>query len=344
MKKIITKKINIIFTIIILIVCAILVNVNLKSNMNTKTNTVKKENPNIQDKNISIEDIINTLCSDKFEGRRVGTKGNDYTVQYISDIFGKIKLDYVFQNSYFHEYPFKYSPPQVHPGDPVISIDIRPKNVIGKISGNNNNNNNNAVIISAHLDHLGIQDGKIYRGALDDASGIAALLKIAYNLKALSEKKAFDFDIIICAFNGEEYALSGSKAFVGDIKTRYNKLYNINLDCIGGIDGGNLALKNISRIKQSEKLYQDIENNLIEHEIEFSDTAVSEEAFTRGVGIGDQDSFEKAGIPNIYIGQEDIKSLVHKVTDTPEKLDCKKIENISDTICDFVENDGSTIF
>lgn len=328
MKQII-RKISIIFIILIFVACIILGKVNFKSNGNKQIdNAIKEVNINVQDKNIGIDikDIINTLSSDKFEGRLLGTKGNEYTVQYMLNIFEELKLNFVFENSYLHEY----------------SLETKTyKNVIGKISGNNDKN---AVILSAHFDHIGAMNGEIYRGALDNASGVSALSKIAYTLKEASEKKIFDFDIIIAAFNGEECGLSGSRAFVKDIKTQYNKLYNINIDCIGSINGGNLALKNISRIKGSEKLYKDIKNVMGKHKIEFSDTAISEEAFKAGIGIGDHHSFEEAGIPNIYIGQEGIKSLVHTVTDTPETLDYNKIEKISDAISDFIETNGSNIF
>lgn len=328
MKQIITK-ISIIFIVLIFTTCIILGKVNFESNVNKQiNNTAKEVNTNVQDKNISIDinDIINTLCSDKFEGRLAGTKGNDYTMRYMSDLFEELELDFEFKNSYFHEF----------------SIETKTyKNVIGKIPGNNSND---AVIISAHFDHIGINNGEIRRGALDNASGVSALLKIAYTLKEASEKKRFDFDIIIAAFNAEELALAGSRAFVKDIKIQYNKLYNINIDCVGSKNGGNLALKNISKVKDSEKLYKGIKSVMEKHKIEFSDTAVSEEAFRAGAGIGDHHSFEEAGIPNIYIGQEGIKPLVHKVTDIPEFLNYDKIEKTSNAISDFIETNGSNIF
>ena len=280
-------------------------------------------------KNIDIKGVINALCSDKFEGRKVATKGNEYTVDYMVQTFQELTLDFVFENSYLHEFQLGYE-------------NKKANNVIGRIVGKNPKN---AVIVSAHLDHIGIQEGQLYRGALDNASGIAALIEIASLLKQNSEKNSFDFDIIICAFNAEESPpFAGSKAFVKDIKSKYTKLYNINIDSIGAISGGKIALKNISRIADSNKLYENMRNVMEKNKIEFSNNAVSENAFINNIGVSDHSSFEKVGIPNIYIGDENTKALVHKTSDIPEILNFDKIKKIADAIVEFVETKSSNMF
>ena len=35
------------------------------------------------------------------------------------------------------------------------------------------------IVVSAHYDHLGVREGKLYAGADDNASGVAALLATA---------------------------------------------------------------------------------------------------------------------------------------------------------------------
>ncbi len=50
-------------------------------------------------------------------------------------------------------------------------------------------------MVSAHFDHLGYVNGKLIRGALDNASGVSALIKIANGLQAKSKEKPFDEDI-----------------------------------------------------------------------------------------------------------------------------------------------------
>ena len=83
------------------------------------------------------------------------------------------------------------------------------ENVIGILPGDTQE----TVVISAHLDHLGIggkiNGDSIYNGAMDNASGIASLIEVA---KALSKKK-LRRTIAFVAVTGEEGGLMGSKHF-----------------------------------------------------------------------------------------------------------------------------------
>jgi Zn-dependent M28 family amino/carboxypeptidase len=71
------------------------------------------------------------------------------------------------------------------------------------------------VVISAHLDHVGIGEAvngdKIYNGAMDDASGIASLIEIARGLKESGGKPKRS--IVFLAVTGEEKGLLGSAYF-----------------------------------------------------------------------------------------------------------------------------------
>ena len=71
------------------------------------------------------------------------------------------------------------------------------------------------VVLSAHLDHLGIGEpingDRIYNGAMDDASGVATLLDIAEQLHAAKPKLRRSLLFVIVA--GEEKGLLGSKYF-----------------------------------------------------------------------------------------------------------------------------------
>ena len=53
----------------------------------------------------------------------------------------------------------------------------------------------------------------LLRGALDNASGVSALLEIANILKKKSTEYEFDTNIVFCAFNSEESSYGGSGAF-----------------------------------------------------------------------------------------------------------------------------------
>jgi Zn-dependent M28 family amino/carboxypeptidase len=88
-------------------------------------------------------------------------------------------------------------------------------NVIGKLPGSDPALKNEYVVLSAHIDHLGIGEpingDKIYNGAMDNGSGSALLLDVARSLKAdpASHKRSILF-VFVC---GEEKGLLGSKYF-----------------------------------------------------------------------------------------------------------------------------------
>jgi Zn-dependent M28 family amino/carboxypeptidase len=70
------------------------------------------------------------------------------------------------------------------------------------------------VVVSAHLDHLGIGEpingDRIYNGAMDDASGVAAVLDIAHRLKQGPRPRR---SILFVLFTAEEKGLLGSHYF-----------------------------------------------------------------------------------------------------------------------------------
>ena len=67
-------------------------------------------------------------------------------------------------------------------------------NVIAKLTGSDPDLKNTYVIYTAHWDHFGIgpevNGDKIYHGAVDNASGTAALLEMARAYKAASDAAA----------------------------------------------------------------------------------------------------------------------------------------------------------
>ena len=65
--------------------------------------------------------------------------------------------------------------------------EISSANVVGRLPGSDPKLAGENVVLSAHLDHVGIgapvKGDRIYNGAMDNASGIAALLEVAPALK-----------------------------------------------------------------------------------------------------------------------------------------------------------------
>jgi Zn-dependent M28 family amino/carboxypeptidase len=88
-------------------------------------------------------------------------------------------------------------------------------NVIAKLPGNDPELKNEYVVLSAHIDHIGIGEpingDRIYNGAMDNASGSALLLDVAASLKKSPEK--LKRSVLFLFVTGEEKGLLGSKYF-----------------------------------------------------------------------------------------------------------------------------------
>lgn len=87
-------------------------------------------------------------------------------------------------------------------------------NIVAKLQGSDPALAQEYVVVSAHLDHVGIgapiNGDRIYNGAMDDASGVATVLDIAARLKAGPRpKRSFIFAIV----TAEEKGLLGSSYF-----------------------------------------------------------------------------------------------------------------------------------
>lgn len=111
--------------------------------------------------------------------------------------------------------------------------DVASANVIGRIDGSDPRLAREAVVISAHLDHLGVDGtGAIRNGAIDNASGIAQLLAIARALTALPRPPRRT--VILLATTGEELGLLGAEGFTAHPAWPIDQIVaNLNIDQTG---------------------------------------------------------------------------------------------------------------
>jgi Zn-dependent M28 family amino/carboxypeptidase len=97
----------------------------------------------------------------------------------------------------------------------VKSTPVESANIIGKLPGNDPALKNEYVVISAHVDHVGIGEpvngDRIYNGAMDNASGVAVLLDLAAQFKAHPEQ--LRRSVLFVVVTAEEKGLLGSKYF-----------------------------------------------------------------------------------------------------------------------------------
>lgn len=97
----------------------------------------------------------------------------------------------------------------------TVKQDVESANVIAKLPGSDEKLKNEYVVLSAHVDHIGIGEpingDKLYNGAMDNASGDAVLLDVAGALKSSAEKPKRS--LLFVFVTGEEKGLLGSKYF-----------------------------------------------------------------------------------------------------------------------------------
>jgi Zn-dependent M28 family amino/carboxypeptidase len=110
---------------------------------------------------------------------------------------------------------------------------VNSENLAGVLPGNDAALSKEYVVISAHLDHLGIGEpvngDKIYNGAMDDASGIASLIEIARGMQESGAKPKRS--ILFLAVTGEEKGLLGSRYFAEHpTVSRKNIVADLNMD------------------------------------------------------------------------------------------------------------------
>jgi Zn-dependent M28 family amino/carboxypeptidase len=121
-----------------------------------------------------------------------------------------------------------------------FDCDVRKKqtaNVLGLLPGSDPALSRQAVVFMAHHDHLGLalqrnaQGDNIYNGAVDNASGTAALLAIARAAASLSKRPARS--LLFAAVGAEEQGLLGSLYLAEHPPIAAGNLAAvINIDCV----------------------------------------------------------------------------------------------------------------
>ena len=210
-----------------------------------------------------LKSLIYVYASDSFEGREAGTRGEILAVEFIRDFYLKndIKPAKGTEN-YFQKMvvttPQRISLPDKVPdsvrtfmqngemekvrryariagvrtgGDKINSI-----NVASIIEGSIYPNE--YIVLTAHLDHVGVEGEDIFNGADDDGSGSMALLEIAqaFKLAALDGYRP-KRSIVILHVSAEEKGLLGSEYYTNNpLYPLEDTITNLNIDMIGRTD------------------------------------------------------------------------------------------------------------
>jgi Zn-dependent M28 family amino/carboxypeptidase len=176
----------------------------------------------------------------------------------------------------------------------IERAEAQSQNVAGILPGSDPKRRNEYVVLSAHLDHLGIGEpingDKIYNGAMDNASGVAAVLEVAARLHKSAVRPARS--ILFLAVTGEEKGDLGSRYFAANPTVpRGSIVANVNTDMFLPLFP--LRILMVLGLDESD-LGKDIQATARELGFEVqADPEPQRNRFVRS----DQYSFVKAGVP-----------------------------------------------
>lgn len=186
-----------------------------------------------------------------------------------------------------------------------VSITIKSKlrnlgtaNVLGLLPGTDPQKKDEVVIYTAHHDHLGIgkavNGDSIYNGAVDNATGVAAIISIAQAFTQLPQKPKRS--ILIIGLAAEESGLLGSQYFAEHPTFKRERIAaDINLDAMN-TRGRTRDLTIIGYGKTSlDEVVEDVAQQ--QHRVVLPDQFPDQGSFYRS----DQFSFAKVGVPAISI-------------------------------------------
>lgn len=173
------------------------------------------------------------------------------------------------------------------------------KNVVGLLPGSDSVLKNEYVVLSAHLDHLGVgvpvKNDSIYNGMWDNATGSAAIVSTskAYFDLGIQTKRS----IIFVCLTGEEKGLFGSSYYAKKNNIENGKMVaNLNIDMLGNL----FETKDIIPMGYSHSNLSDAVDFGVKHvPFEIDDNKEEEELYLER---SDQISFIENKVPALYIG------------------------------------------
>jgi hypothetical protein len=275
---------------------------------------------------------VRSLASPAMEGRKTGTPGGKMAREYILSRFRELRLDPAFGSSY--EQPFRFVPFRGiqfwRSSFWGTKAPIDGVNVAGIVRGTTDPNH--FLVVSAHYDHLGIRDGKLYPGADDNASGVAAMLAAARWFSANPLKHS----ILFVAFDGEERGLKGSEAFVDKPPVPLAQMVlDVNFDMVSRNVDHEIFVSGLDRNPQFRALVDHVRDHAkptILYGHDYPRPFWSMEDWT---DQSDQGSFADKNVPFLYLGVADHPDY-HQPTDTFEHIDPPFFLGVVETVLDLI--------
>jgi hypothetical protein len=235
---------------------------------------------------------------------------------------------------------------------PRVNVDIKATyridekkvpNIAGLIEGSDPELKKEVIVYTAHFDHLGTaENGGVYNGADDNASGTVALLEIGQAFVA--EQKNLKRSVLILWVSGEEIGLFGSEYYSEHpLIPLENTVADLNLDMIGAVrterDRGMIHGERVSVLgmdsigiiggQQSSDLVQ-IHYEMADRMGMHTDTSLNDpdhpyQYYYRS----DHINFARHNIPVLFYSTG-VHVDYHKVTDNYYRINITKLRKVSD--------------
>ena len=187
-------------------------------------------------------------------------------------------------------------------------------NVLARIEGNEKDQ---IILLSAHLDHLGVEDGETYYGADDDASGTAGVMELA---RVLAREPKPKRTVIFALWGSEEEGMVGSRYFLQNPTFPLKDIVaNLEFEMIGRPD---------PKLKPDELWFSgwdrtNLGPELAQHGAKLvADPHTAEKFFTRS----DNYALAKDGIVAQTVSSFGLHKDYHRPTDTVDKIDFQHMD------------------
>ncbi len=274
-----------------------------------------------------LSDHLYIYASDEFEGRNTGEPGQKKAVEYLKSFYVNKEIKSpINENDYFQEVPASFMNKLIRSGKLKDS-----ENVLAYIEGSKKSDE--IIVISAHLDHVGVEKGVIYNGADDDGSGTVAILEIAEAFqRAQMEGNGPKRSILFLHVTGEEKGLLGSRYYTENpIFPLANTIANLNIDMIGRIDERHQENPNYIYLIGSDKLSSELhviseETNKKYIQMDLDYKYNDDNDPNRFYYRSDHYNFAKVNIPIIFYFNGTHEDY-HRPTDTPDKINYELLES-----------------
>ncbi|MEH6665065.1 MAG: M28 family peptidase [Brevundimonas sp.] len=252
-----------------------------------------------------LEDL-RILSHDDMEGRDTGSPGGERARAYIVSRLEALGVEAPLTG--------RLQPWRAPNRSRIGAVSYDGVNVVGLIRGTARPDR--YIVVTAHYDHMGTYQGRLYNGADDNASGVASMLELAARLKT----DAPAHSVLFVALDGEERGLIGADQFIQRPPVPLESIaLNVNLDMTARVDDGYLWATGTWQYPQLRPMLEPIQPVGSVRLVMGKDTP-DDRGADNWVNSSDHAVFHREGIPFVYFGV-DYHPDYHEPTDDYERVE-----------------------